>query len=448
MGSWIDEAIVYHIYTLGFCGAFEENKGHTANIPIREVLKWIPHLKSLGVNTILFGPLFKSTEHGYDIVDYYQIDPRVGSNEDFKEVCQELHKNGFRIVLDGVFNHVGRDFKPFKDLQQKGQASQYKEWFCNVQFGQSTPYGDAFSYEAWEGHYNLVKLNVWHGEVRDYLFNAVKMWIEEFGIDGLRLDVAYCIDEGFLGALRNFTDTQKSDFWLMGEMIHGDYTRLTKPGLLHATTNYECYKGIYSSHNDKNYFEINHSLNRLFGKGGLYAGLKLYNFVDNHDVERIATILKQKQHLYNVYTLLYTMPGVPSIYYGSEWGIEGKKNQQSDDSLRPALDIEEMLNRDQSLAEHLKKLAKIRQNYPELCGSGYEQIVVKNEQLIFARGSENNKLYVLLNLAECEVELGFNAPYTMHLKDVLNEGVIINSSNGQYNVKVPAYAARVLAQDE
>lgn len=456
MSDWISKAIIYHIFTLGFCGAPDENhKELVCENRILKVLEWTEHLKALGANTILFGPLFESVSHGYDTADYYQLDKRLGTNEDFKVVCKKLHEEGFKVVLDGVFNHVGRDFFAFKDLQEKQHQSKYKDWFCNVNFGGSSPYGDPFSYEGWEGHYNLVKLNLWNQEVKDYLLNAVKMWIDEFDIDGLRLDVAYCIDEGFLRALREFVDAQKADFWLMGEMIHGDYSRLTKPGLLHSTTNYECYKGIYSSHNDKNYFEINHSLNRLFGKGGLCEHSRLYNFVDNHDVERIGTILKEKKHLKNVYTLLFTMPGIPSIYYGSEWGIEGKKEKGSDKSLRPTINLKEMLKQDQDIkeepteqtltfVEHIGKLAKIYEQYKVLQEGGFEQVVVRNQQLIFARNLGEERIYIALNLADTPIELEFKANSTWTLTDVLGEQEKIQCQNGQYKVQLEAFSGKIL----
>ena len=448
MESWINQASIYHIFTLGFCGAEEENNEsvQTTN-RIKKVLEWEEHLKTLGMNTILFSPLFESISHGYDTTDYYQLDKRLGTNEDFKAVCKKLHEDGFRILLDGAFNHVGREFFAFKDLLMNKQESRYKDWFCNVDFGGSTPYGDPFSYEAWEGHYNLVKLNVWNQEVRDYLFGAIKMWIEEFEIDGLRLDVAYCIDQGFLSALRHFTETQKEDFWLMGEMIHGDYRRLIGSDLLHSTTDYECYKGIYSSHNDKNYFEINHSMNRLFGKGGLCEGLKLYNFVDNHDVERIGSILREKEHIQNVYTLLFTMQGVPSVYYGSEWAIEGKKERGSDKSLRPTLDLEEMLAKDQSLVEHISKLAAIREQNIILQEGSYEQVVVRNQQLIFARVLGDKRVYVALNLQEQEMELEFRAMSEAVLVNLLDPEKKIACNNGQYKVNLKPFTSMILEEE-
>lgn len=444
MSSWVNESIIYHIYTLGFCGATEENSNEVVcENKIAKLLCWIEHLKTLGVNTILFGPLFESVSHGYDTTDYYKVDQRIGTNKDFKEVCEKLHEEGFKVVLDGVMNHVGRDFFAFKDLQKNREQSRYKDWFINVNFSGNSPYDDGFYYEGWEGHFNLVKLNVWNQEVRDYLFGAIKLWVDEFDIDGLRLDVAYCIDEGFLRALREYTSTLKPDFWLMGEMIHGDYRRLMQPGMLDSVTNYECYKGIYSSHNDKNYFEINYSLNRLFGKGGLYEKCMLYNFVDNHDVARIGTILTEKRNLENVYTLLLTIPGIPAIYYGSEWGIEGKKEKGTDKSLRPELDIEEMMLLDQSLTEHIGKVAKIRQENVALREGAFEQVVVRNLQLIFARTLGEEKVYIGLNLDENEAQLEFKGVEQKTLFNLLDENEEIVCENGQYRVKLTPFSGKI-----
>lgn len=446
MMNWIKEAIIYHIYTLGFCGA-EPNNAPTLETQsrIKKVVDWIPHLKRLGVNTILFAPLFESESHGYDTIDYYKLDKRLGTNEDFKEVCNILHQEGFRILLDGVFNHVGRGFFAFKDLQENGYNSQYKDWFVNVHFNGSSPLGDPFYYEGWEGHYELVKLNVHNEAVRAYLFGAVKEWIEQYHIDGLRLDVAYCIDHHFLRALRQFVDSQKEDFWLMGEMIHGDYHTLIQPDLLHSTTNYECYKGIYSSHNDKNYFEINHSLNRLFSHGGLYEGEMLYNFVDNHDVVRIGTILKEKQHLCNVYTLLFTMPGVPSIYYGSEWAIEGGK-RHGDHELRPCLELNEMLQRDQGLNDYINKLIRIRKAYEPLKQGGYEQVLVRNEQLIFARAFGEERIYIALNLASNACTLDFGVRAGSEWVNILNETEIYTERSGRLYLSIEPFENKIFVE--
>lgn len=408
--EWIDNAIFYHIYPLGFTGAPQHNEGQaTVGRRILEVLDWIPHLKSLGINAVYFGPVFESGSHGYDTWDYYKTDSRLGNKEDFQRVFGALHENGIRVILDGVFNHVGRGFFAFKDVQEHLENSAYKDWFCNLNFSWNSPLGDPFSYEDWHGAAELVKLNLRNPAVCDYLLGAVEMWMEELGIDGLRLDAADCVDQEFFKQLRRFTKGRREDFWLMGEIIHGDYRIWANDEMLDSVTNYECWKGIYSSHNDKNYFEIAHSLKRQFGQGGLYENLRLYNFLDNHDVNRIGTLLTKKENLKNVYTLLYLMPGIPSIYYGSEWGIEGRKGQgmDADLPLRPRLELAQMEGKNPELIAHLGELARIRLGSDAVKKGSYEDVLIRNEQFVFARTLDEEQVLTALNLADHSEVLNF-----------------------------------------
>ncbi|HEX7568085.1 MAG TPA: alpha-amylase family glycosyl hydrolase, partial [Anaerolineaceae bacterium] len=343
MKNWIEKAIFYAIYPLGFCGA---PPGNDFSAPpqarLEQVHTWLDHIQTLGANALYLGPVFESSAHGYDTADYYWVDRRLGSNETLAQLSASLHQRGMRLVLDGVFNHVGRHFWAFRDLLEHGESSPYRDWFCNLRFDRRSPYNDPFSYEGWNGHYELVKLNLGNPQVRDHLFGAVETWVCQFDIDGLRLDAADCLDLNFLKELSAFCRSLKPDFWLMGEVIHGDYRRWANPETLDSVTNYECYKGLYSSHVDRNYFEIAYALNRQSGPGGIYRDLLLYNFADNHDVDRVASSLANPAHLYTLYILLFSMPGVPSIYYGSEWGIEGKKSNGSDLPLRPWLDLDQL----------------------------------------------------------------------------------------------------------
>jgi glycosidase len=293
MGNWIHSANIYHIYSLNFCGAekFRKDFSGSDRGRILKVLEWIPHIRNSNFNAVLFAPIFESTEHGYDTADYFKIDARLGSNEDFKTVAKALKEAGIRIILDGVFNHVGRDFFAFADLCEKGWSSEYKDWFAGINFDGRSPYGDNFSYEGWSGHYNLVKLNLYNDSVVNHIFTAVKMWVDEWGIDGIRFDAADCLTDDFIKRFRRFAKSSfGEDFWLMGEIIHGNYARWANPEMFDSVTNYQCHKGIYSSHNDKNYFEIAHSIEQQRSQYG--NSLYLYNFVDNHDVVRIASVLK------------------------------------------------------------------------------------------------------------------------------------------------------------
>ena len=389
---WAYESVFYQIYPLGFCGAPFENDGVLTS-RIRKVEEWIPHMKKLGINAIYFSPVFESDTHGYNTRDYKKIDVRLGTNEDFKEVCKKLHENGIRVVLDGVFNHVGRGFYQFQDVIKNRENSPFLNWF-RINLGGNSNYNDGLWYEGWEGNYDLVKLNLQNNEVVEHILDAVKYWVEEFDIDGLRLDVAYCLDENFVRRLRSYTEGLKNDFFLLGEMLHGDYNRLVNDGMLHSATNYECYKGLYSSFNSMNMFEINHSLLRQFGPENwtLYRGKHMLSFVDNHDVTRVASILTNEKHLPLIYALCFGMPGIPCVYYGSEWGAKANKSE-GDPALRACFDAP-VFN---ELSEWISKLAEAKKNSKALNYGDFRSVVLTNKQCIFERKTDGERVLVAIN---------------------------------------------------
>ena len=393
---WAYNSIFYQIYPIGFCGAPVHNDG--VCVPrIRKLMDWSEYLQTLGVDSILLNPIFESDNHGYDTRDFKTIDCRLGTNEDFKEVCEDLHKHNVKIVLDGVFNHVGRGFWAFKDVQEKKWDSPYKDWF-HISFDGNSCYNDGFWYEGWEGHFELVKLNLQNPAVVDYLMECVKYWIDEFDIDGLRLDVAYSLDHNFMRRLRSYTQELKPDFALIGEVLFGDYNIIVNDEMLHSCTNYECYKGLYSSFNSMNMFEIAHSLHRQFGSDQwcIYRGKHLMTFVDNHDVTRLASILTNKKHIPLAYGLLIGMPGIPCLYYGSEWAEQGEKAPDNDYALRPCFEGP----KPNELTEFIKKLIRVRQESDALCNGAYKNVVIQNHQLVFERCSEKERVIVAINAAD------------------------------------------------
>ena len=393
---WAYNSIFYQIYPIGFCGAPVHNDG--VCVPrIRKLMDWSEYLQTLGVDSILLNPIFESDNHGYDTRDFKKIDCRLGTNEDFKEVCEDLHKHNVKIVLDGVFNHVGRGFWAFKDVQEKKWDSPYKDWF-HISFDGNSCYDDGFWYEGWEGHFELVKLNLQNPAVVDYLMECVKYWIDEFDIDGLRLDVAYSLDHNFMRRLRSYTQELKPDFALIGEVLFGDYNIIVNDEMLHSCTNYECYKGLYSSFNCMNMFEIAHSLHRQFGSDQwcIYRGKHLMTFVDNHDVTRLASIMTNKKHIPLAYGLLMGMPGIPCLYYGSEWAEPGEKAPDNDYALRPCFEEP----KPNELTEFIKKLIRVRQGSDALCNGAYKNVVIQNHQLLFERCSEKERVIVAINAAD------------------------------------------------
>ena len=400
---WSYETVYYQIYPMGFTGAPFENDGVLTH-RIRKVMDWIPHLQKLHVGAVYFSPVFESDTHGYNTRDYQKIDVRLGTNEDFKEVCDALHKAGIRVLLDGVFNHVGRGFFGFQDVLKNRESSPYKDWFY-INFGGNDGYNDGLWYEGWEGHYDLVKLNLKNPAVCDYLLGSVKMWIDTFGIDGLRLDVAYLVDRDFLRRLRRETAAWKEDFILIGEMIGGDYNQIMGDDMCHSVTNYECYKGLYSSLNSLNLFELVHSLMRQFGPEPwtLYRGRHLLNFADNHDVTRLASILTNPAHLPLAYTLLFGMPGMPILYYGSEWGVKAHKSE-GDPALRPCFEKPEW----NALTDHIAGCAKAFSTSKALQYGEFKSLVLTNRQCVFERRLSDGSERVLAAVNADE------NPYTAH----------------------------------
>lgn len=414
---WADQSVVYQIYPLGAFGAPFEND-FLQEHRLMKVLDWLDPIQKLNANTILFNPLFQSETHGYNTIDYKNVDDRLGDNEDLKKVCNAIHDKGMKVLFDAVFNHVGRGFGPFQDVLKNRENSRYKDWF-QIDFNGNSSYNDGLWYANWEGHDELVKLNLRNPEVVDFLLGAVDFWISEFGVDGLRLDVAYCLDRDFLRRLHQHVKEKNPEFFLLGETLHGDYNQWCNPDMLDSVTNYECYKGLYSSFNSKNFFEILYSFNRQFGKEQwcLYTGKHLLCFADNHDVERIASILENKNLLPVIYAMLFTMPGIPAVYYGSEWGIEGKKGDR-DLALRPEIKELEF----NALSQTVSELAKLHQEYPALYEGDYTQIALSNEWCVYQRQSQDQRIYACFNISDHDVSI--SVPYSGAAKNLMDESEV------------------------
>ena len=443
--AWYDEAIFYHIYPLGLTGAPKENAYGEPEHRLNTLLPWIDHIKSIGCNAIYIGPLFESVGHGYETTDYKKLDCRLGDNQDLKNFVAECHKKDIKVIFDGVFNHTGRDIFAFKDIKEKREGSQYRDWYCNVNFGGNNEYNDGFCYENWGGYNLLVKLNQRNPAVKDYICDVVRFWVSEFDVDGIRLDAADVLDFDFMKALRHVANQVKPDFWLMGEVIHGDYSRWVNEGTLHSVTNYQLHKALYSGNNDHNFFEIAHTVKRLYEMGSSNPnGFKLYNFVDNHDVERIYTKLNNKAHFTPVHILMYTLPGIPSLYYGSEFGIEGKKEKFSDASLRPALNLEDYKNAltDNSFTALIAALGRTRQQSKALSYGDYRELKLMNRQYAFSRNFEGESVVVTVNNDDSDFTMTVPAGNAAEYVGALS-GQKIRVDNGNICVNVKANSGEI-----
>ena len=443
--AWYDETVFYHIYPLGMTGAPKQNSYGAPEHRLNTLLPFIAQIKQLGFNALYIGPLFESVGHGYETTDYKKLDTRLGTNKDLTNFVAECHKQGIRVVLDGVFNHTGRDFFAFKDIRQNRESSKYKDWYCNVNFYGNNAYNDGFSYDNWGGYDLLAKLNQQNDEVRAYICDVIRFWVKEFDIDGIRLDAADVLDFGYMQMLRQVGNEAKPDFWLMGEVIHGDYIRWVNGDTLHAVTNYHLHKALYSGHNDHNYFEVAHTVKRLYEMGGSRPdGLKLYNFTDNHDVERIYTKLNNKRHFIPVHILMYTLPGVPSVYYGSEFGIEGQKQRGSDDSLRPAISYEEYMYATQKsdLTNLIARLGNIRLNTKALSYGDYQELLLTNCQYAFSRNHNGKSVIVTVNNSDDDVMMKLPAQNAEKYVGGLS-GTKVSVIDGAISVNVKANSGEI-----
>jgi glycosidase len=439
--KWYEDSLVYHIYALSLANAPFSNDYGVLEHKLGEFEKWIPHIKGMGFNAVLFSPVLKSRSHGYDVTDYFQIDNRIGTNGEFKTLVEKFHEKEVRVILDSVFNHCGRDFFAFQELRQNNRD--FASWFSGVDFNRQSPLGDNFTYDTWSGHYELPKFNLQNAAVKNYLFDAARFWIDTFDIDGMRLDAANTLDFGFMTELRHITEEKKPDFWLMGEVVSGDYSKWVNAEALHSVTNYILYKSLFSSHNDNNLYELANCLQQSVPNNGL----PLYTFLDNHDQPRIASNVSNPAHLNTLYALLFTLPGIPSVYYGSEWGIKGIKENNSDHALRPYIDIENSSAYSTWLTEHISKLAIIRQSEKALRYGSYRQIYLDYQRpFVFERSCEDERIYIAVNTADHDEVVNLSAHGNAHcngeLWDLL-QGERINAAH----IQLRPHSARILKQE-
>lgn len=448
MKKWYETAAFYHIYPLGLLGAPAQNPGSGVEHRLPGLDAWLDHMKEMSMEAVYIGPVFESSAHGYDTIDYKRIDRRLGDNEDFRHFVSEAHSRGIRVVVDGVFNHTGREFFAFRDIRENRENSRYRWWYRNIDFNSNNAWNDGLSYESWRGCGDLICLNLQNPEVKDYLFDVIRFWIHEFDIDGIRLDCADCLDFDFMKEMRRITAQEKEDFWLMGEVIHGDYSRWANDETLHSVTNYELSKGLWSGHNSHNYFEIAHTIRRQFGdnwNSGIYAGRTLYTFADNHDVARLTSKLNDRRCAWPIYAMIYTLPGVPSVYYGSEWGIEGRK-EDGDPALRPAIDLQEIEKNPPlpGLEEFIAGLGRIRKENPVIAEGEYKELLLTCPQYAYARTNGREAVVVACNNEETEADLWIPLPFDANQMTDLLTGDTISKDNGQLHISVPGCSCRLI----
>lgn len=409
----LDGTLYWHIYPLGFFGADLSANRPTSNVQhhLRRLDPWLDYVAELGCTGLQLGPIFASETHGYDTVDYFRIDPRLGDESDFRHLVEAAQQRGLTLLLDGVFNHVGRSFELFQRACSEGRDSDAARWFHLYWEQGQTQASDpqALNAEVFEGHHSLVKLNHHEPAVADYVAQVMAYWLER-GAGGWRLDAAYAVAPQFWGQVIPRLRQQFPDAYFVGEVIHGDYVGIVQQSAansqagLDAVTQYELWKAIWSSLNDRNFFELTASLER---HETFLQHMVPMTFLSNHDVTRIASKLNDERHLPHALAVLMTVGGTPSIYAGDEQALLGVKEDRpgGDDSVRPPFPATPAELPATGLATHqlYQQLIEIRRERPWLTDATTTVRSRTNTTLVYrstARIDAQQSVDVALNLED------------------------------------------------
>jgi cyclomaltodextrinase len=434
--AWVQHAIWWHVYPLGFVGAEKAATAEPA-APHRllDLVPWLDYAVELGASGLALGPVFASETHGYDTTDYFRIDARLGTSEDFDTLVREAHRRGLRILLDGVFNHTGRSFAPFRDVLTDGPGAATASWFT-LDWPDSAGPGTEPGYRDFEGHHHLVALNHDEPAVADFVVDVMEHWLRR-GADGWRLDAAYAVPARFWASVTTRVRASHPDAYFVGEYIHGDYASEVRDGGLDSATQYELWKAVWSSLNDANLFELAAALERHNALLGSFAPL---TFLGNHDVTRIASRLTDPALLPHAVAVLLTVGGTPSIYYGDEQGYRGVKEDRAggDDDVRPLFppapgDLSPV---GRPVFDVHQELIGVRRRHPWLHRARTEVLQLSNEVLAYRVAAEGPEaLVVALNLSSDAQPVPATGPLS-----VLAGQATLDASSGRATLPPRAWA--------
>lgn len=398
--GWVRHAIWWHVYPLGFVGAFPATRAPEATEHrLRRVTEWLDHVVALGASGIALGPVFASRTHGYDTTDHYRIDPRLGDDTDFDDLVARAHDRGVRVLLDGVFNHVGTDFAPYLAARDGDDAA--ARWFHRSR---------DHAFHTFEGHADLITLNHGNPAVVDYVADVMTHWLDR-GADGWRLDAAYAVPPRFWEKVLPRVRERHPDAWFVGEVIHGDYAAVVAKSGFDAVTQYELWKATWSGLNDGNFHELDWALRR---HNEFLDTFVPQTFIGNHDVTRIATRIDDPRHVAHALVLLMTVGGVPTIYGGDEFGFRGLKEDRAggDDAVRPEFGAPP-LHADEAGAQMFalhQYLIGVRRRHPWLHTARTAALRLDNRHYVYEARHGDDVLLVALNLTD--------APLPVPLRDV------------------------------
>ena len=373
--GWVDHLIGWHVYPLGFVGAPARLESQEVSHRLAHLGAWLDHAVALGCSSLALGPVFSSASHGYDTLDYFTIDPRLGDDDDFDHLLQAAHARGLSVLLDGVFNHVSRRNRIVQDAQSAGpdsDAGRMVRW-C------------AGRLDVFEGHSDLVALNHDNPAVREHVTRIMNYWCGR-GVDGWRLDAAYSVNPEFWAAVLPSVREKYPDVWIFGEVIHGDYASIVRASGMDSVTQYELWKGIWSSIESRNFFELDHALARHNEFSDAFTPM---TFVGNHDVTRIASRVGQDGAVLAT-AILATIGGIPLIYYGDELAYRGVKEERfgGDDDIRPVFPASpaDLSNLGADTLRAHQSLLGLRRRHPWLVDARTESLDLTNERYVYRTG--------------------------------------------------------------
>lgn len=403
----LSDVIWWHVYPLGFLAAEStaaELRGEVQH-RLARLEPWLDYAAALGATGVALGPIFASESHGYDTIDHFRIDPRLGDEGDFDRFIAAASARGLKVLLDGVFNHVGRSFPRFGEALRDGPNSDAARWFHLHWHPEGGREPDA---EVFEGHRALVKLNHDEPAVVEYVARVMSEWLGR-GIAGWRLDAAYAVAPSFWARVLPGVRANFLEAYFVGEVIHGDYVRIVAESGLDAVTQYELWKAIWSALNDRNFFELTAALER---HERFLQPMVPMTFLGNHDVTRITSQLNDERHLGHAVAVLMTVGGSPSIYAGDEQGFRGVKEHRvgGDDAIRPTFpsDPGELAPHGWPLHALYQELIALRRARPWLAGGRTEVRSRTNTGLIYRtwdRADATHSLDVALNVADTPLKL-------------------------------------------
>lgn len=387
-------AIWWRLYPLGFVGAYPTPAAGAPTPDEHRLLRivpWLDHAVELGASGIALGPIFAATSHGYDSVDHFRLDPRLGDERDFDELVSQAHSRGLRVQLDGVFNHVGRAHPLAAAALRDGPASPA---------ARALRIGPDGGFRSFEGHDTLLTLNHDEPQVRQLVVDVMRHWLDRGG-DAWRLDAAYAVPTRFWAQVLPEVRRTHPQVWFEAEVLHGDYAAFVAASTVDSCTQYELWKAIWSSINDRNLFELAWALGR---HNDMLASFAPSTFIGNHDVTRIASRIDDPRHLPHAVVLLAMLGGTPTVYAGDEYGLHGIKEDRAggDDAIRPAFPTvpDELAGANQELFRLHQRLIGLRRRNPWLHRATTELRLLRNDHAVIELTHEDHAITLTLNLSE------------------------------------------------